>query len=201
MSRRDMGIACSAFLLAACASNAFAQRSGAVSEGAIDRAIAAGERFLSARIDSAGRCKSEYAAFNPRFGGRTALCAYALIEAGASPKDPAVARAINWLAKAKLSGVYATAMRANVLAALPPGKRVRELLERDVKWLIRAAAEDGSYTYTSMGGKPAKTYDNSNSQMAVLGVWAGASRGVEVPAQYWRRVERFWLAQQQNDGG
>ena len=91
-------------------------------------------------------------------------------------------------------------MRANALA-LWPGKRHLPLLRKDVKWLISAAASDGSYTYTSAGGKAAETYDNSNSQMAVLGVWAGAGRGVRVPNQYWRRIERFWIAQQANDGG
>ncbi|KKK74420.1 hypothetical protein LCGC14_2883950, partial [marine sediment metagenome] len=35
----------------------------------------------------------------------------------------------------------------------------------------------------------------------VQGVWAGARRGLKVPDEYWQRVERHWIRQQQVDGG
>ncbi len=68
-------------------------------------------------------------------------------------------------------------------------------------WLIKAAASSGAYTYTSSGGKEASEYDNSNSQMAALGVWAGARRGLSVPQQYWQMIEKYWQGQQQFGGG
>lgn len=37
-------------------------------------------------------------------------------------------------------------------------------------------------------------WDNSNSQYGLFGVWSGAEVGIEVPAYYWRDVERHWLS-------
>jgi hypothetical protein len=166
----------------------------------VERSIAAGVRFLTSRIDPNGRCKDEFPPGNPRFGGVTSLCVYSLLTAGADHKQPEIQRSLKWLTAAKLRGTYAVAMRACALASLND-PNYRALLTGDAQWLVRAAGQGGGYTYTSLDNKPSDEYDNSNSQMAVLGVWAAASREVEIPPVYWQQVEKHWTAQQQIDGG
>ena len=39
-------------------------------------------------------------------------------------------------------------------------------------------------------------WDNSNSQYGLLGVWAGAEAGIEVPDAYWASAEKHWLGSQ-----
>ena len=166
-----------------------------------DRAVEAASRFLLSQIDEQGRCAGEAPANDYRFGGKTALCAQALLTAGVKPADsPPLARAIAWLGQAELTGTYAVAMRA-VAYSLLRDDRSLALLRKDTQWLIAAMNDRGGYTYTPAARAPAEIEDNSNAQMALLGVWAAAERGVEVPLAYWRRAERHWLDQQQPDGG
>ena len=188
---------------------AVAARAGAEDEPAggrqaeIERAIGAAVRFLASQVGDDGKVAGEYPQSDKRclFGGKTALCLYALLSAGEAPKpDAAAGRALEWIVNAKLQGVYPVAMRACAMSALK-GAAGRERLAGDVRWLVEAADSNGAYTYTHQGGRRGDTYDNSSSQIALAGVWAGVSKGIEVPADYWRKVQQHWLDQQQIDGG
>ena len=166
----------------------------------VEAAATAAAAFLKARIAPDGMAAGEYPKGNPRHGGRTALCAYAMLSARVPGTDPALARSLAWLRQAQLNGTYATAMRAGALAVLN-NKLDRAMLTADTKWLVEAARADGSYTYAPGAAAEGPGYDNSNSQMAVLGVWEAWRRGVDVPAAYWRKVETHWRSVQQADGG
>ncbi|HTL29548.1 MAG TPA: DUF4159 domain-containing protein [Tepidisphaeraceae bacterium] len=118
--------------------------------------------------------------------------------------------------------IYARALRASALAVY---KRSSDLpaLRDDVAYL-RAAAMDGAYSYddyflrpiATPKGQPQKfrepsvklgnralgeqTWDNSNSQYGLLGVWAGADAMVESMDWYWKDVEQHWISCQLPDG-
>jgi len=53
------------------------------------------------------------------FGGRTALCVYALLTAGESYQDARLAACIDWLCHQKMTGVYARSLRVMALSSLP----------------------------------------------------------------------------------
>ncbi len=166
----------------------------------IERVVKKAAAYLASQIDENGKCIGEYPPDNPRFGGKTGLCLYAMLTAGMDDEDPAVRRATNWLSAAKLGGTYAVSMRTCAFAASGRDE-LKGVIRQDTRWLINAADKNGRYSYTPAAGGELEVYDNSNSQMAAMAVAAAMDSGVEVPPAYWKHVQKHWLAQQAVDGG
>ena len=175
------------------------------SDEAVERAIAKGVEYLW----SAQGEKGNWPAYGRYEAGPTALAVYALLETGVSPQDPRMAKALEWLKETKTTWTYTLSLRCNAwLIAnrktqidqdrkLRRGKYFEEFV-RDVSTLIRSTSR-GSYDYVSDGR--GRSGDNSNSQYGLLGVWAGAMGGLEIPQDYWRKVMKHWLDTQTKDGG
>jgi hypothetical protein len=136
-----------------------------------------------------------------QWGGQTALVVYALLAAGENPNnEPKLAAAIDFLKKAKVSGTYALGIRCHVWLLLPQSAEVKALMRRDAAALQvmmkTQGAAKGFYDYDARG----TSYSLSRSQYAVLGMWGAALAGVEVPQDYWRKVDTAWSAAQETDG-
>lgn len=168
----------------------------------VEDAIRRGKAYLLEQIGESGKVEGEYPPENPRFGGRTIVTIYALLQTGVDPdKNDRLARAIDWAIDAELKGTYAVGFRAAAMSLLKD-PRTAPLLHRDAEWLIRAADRQGRYTYTPIRDEGISgDYDNVNGHIAALGVWSAQGRGVDVPLAYWQRIQRHWLAEQQPDGG
>lgn len=173
-----------------------------IDQAKLNTAVDRGVEYLLSRIQPEGPVTEDMT--HPEslhYGGKTALVAYALLASGVDPSNERLARAIKWLSKAKLNSTYAIALRACMYSMLTDPQTLGPL-KADVDWLMKASGGDAAYTYISQdSNKSDPEYDNSNSQMAVLGVWMASQRGIEVPASYWKSVEQHWLNQQQPDGG
>jgi len=188
---------------------------------AVARAVEQGKAFLWSKWAD-GHWKETYGRRGSRqdgasgcnYGGVTALCAYALLAAGESPQEARMAKTLEWLSKAPMHGVYARGFRANVWGMLGRSSKYRKELAEDVRWLVNAMYyrnkkyPDGTYPYLgpapgtrNPGAEDRSNWDNSNSQIAVLGVWAGVRNGIEVPQRYWKAVEDHWKKDQKRDGG
>jgi hypothetical protein len=135
-----------------------------------------------------------------QWGGLTAVCTYALLASGESPQDPKLKPAIDFLKKADIIGVYALGMRAQVWLFLPPSVETKTLAKRDFQKLMEIMKKDprdrGLYGYTSIS----KPTSMSRTQYGLLGTWACAQMGIEVPTGYWKTVEDAWIKRQDGSG-
>ncbi len=138
-----------------------------------------------------------------QWGGLTALATYALLAAGEDPQDKRLAPAIAFLKQAKLVGTYALGLRCQVMLLLPPTPETRAIMRADaaaLQGMIKTKdPATGFYDYDASGGP--KTYSLSRAQYAVLGMWACAQAGVEVPASYWELIDKAWTRDQDASGG
>jgi hypothetical protein len=137
-----------------------------------------------------------------QWGGITALVVYSLLASGENPADPRLVKAIDFLRGAdRMAGVYAIGMRAQVWPLLPDNPDNRRMILRDGRLLLdamnRSGAGRGLYRYNI---RPNGEWDHSASQIGVLGVWALAQAGYEVPNDYWQLVDAAWRANQRNGG-
>jgi hypothetical protein len=146
------------------------------------------------------------------FPGADALCLYALLHAGNAIGDPRLGIAnplmqgmlaqVKKFDMEKASATYSHSIRASALALFDRAED-RGVLHKDLDWLV-ASARAGHYTYL-MPPKDAKpeqvSWDNSNSQYGMLGVWAASETGLYTNDDYWNNIVQHWLSSQSDDGG
>jgi hypothetical protein len=175
----------------------------------VEQALVKAKKFLYSQHRNGSWEKSQ--AQEPRsrdkltgsqWGGQTALAVYALLAAGDNPNsEPKLAAGISFLKRAKVSGTYALGVRCQVWLLLPQSPEVKNLLRRDAAALQvmmkTQGPAKGFYDYDARG----TSYSLSRSQYAVLGMWGAALAGVELPQDYWRKVDAVWSAAQEPDGG
>ncbi len=140
---------------------------------------------------------------NMQFGGMTAIATFALLAAGESPQNPKLKESINWLKHAKMKGVYAISLRAQVWNMVPQDASVREAMTLDRNLLLQAVCTKGnSLGFYGYGvNTPKDQSDKSVSQFGVLGLWALNQAGTEIPSNSWRLFEDHWRMQQMDGGG
>lgn len=144
----------------------------------------------------------DYKASTGRYpAGLTSLALFALLESGENAQDPRIEKALEWLSIQYTDKTYTLGLRCNVwqLANRQTGGQYEDMLKFDVEQLVKST-KDGSYDYDAMGDG-LSSGDNSNSQYGLLGVWAGMKGGLEIPAEYWRKIERHWAESLNDDGG
>jgi len=182
-------------------------RPSGFSDEAVEKAITKAVAFLwrAQQADGSWRTpgdnKANFVHEHPM--GCSALPAYALLESGVKVTDARMAKALLHLAKTPSAKTYSLGVRANVwLSAGRQEKKYLELLNRDVAAIV-SSSSNGAYSYdcNGDGNSGATRKDNSASQYALLGAWAGARADLEIPPQYWQIVLRHWVACQNVDGG
>ena len=157
-----------------------------------------------------------------QWGGLTSIATYALLASGVSAQDAKIKPAIEFLQKANIQSTYGMGLCAQVWQFVPDSRETKAVMAHELLMLeqgmIRKGENAGFYAYwTGMkkgttsphwtdnmlgfGPQPTYWHDLSNSQYAVLGMWALAEGGMEVPIDYWKKVEDAWKKAQAEDGG
>jgi hypothetical protein len=159
-------------------------------------------------------------------GGLTALALYALSASGVPKDDPAIARGLAFVVDhkdafgpGKSSMTYAASLLVLALTRIDPAEH-RELIHETAGRLIEGQLSDGMWTYgpqqtvvppPARGGDRAawrkastssSLADNSNTQFAVLALWAAQDMAeYEVPVRTWESVRDHFVKAQVEDGG
>lgn len=135
-------------------------------------------------------------------------------------------QSIAFLNATHTNATYAASFQANVFALLPRRKRYSATLKWDANFLYRSIHIGGGYSYIwlpqysrNYPHSPAKlshppsgslgilgvesshpnelgSSDNSNTQYGVLGMWAAAHAGLEIPGRYWEHAASHWRRDQ-----
>jgi len=154
-------------------------------------------------------------------GGLTALALYALAASRVAPDDPTIVKGISWTKKHRQPfqegggyGTYSASLLVLALTRIDPKahkQRIDILAER----IWRSQLPSDMWTYSLRAqrrtrGKKKKRKDsraslgggdNSNSQFAVLALWAAyALADAEVPPETWQRVHEFYRRTQAANG-
>src|SRR4051812_25381226 len=176
----------------------------AVSPDTVDRAIAKARSYLlkAQKNGSWERPMSGLGEHGDQATGFTALVTYALLASGTPHQDPKIQSAVDFLKKTPATGVYALGLRCQVWLLLPQTSDVREAMRKDAQILLSSVKREGKgkgfYDYNPSGKN---NYSHSRGHYGVLGVWAAAQAGIEVPDSYWQLVEKQWIDDQGSDGG
>jgi hypothetical protein len=128
--------------------------------------------------------------FENQGAGLTSLIVLALLSSGRSPSDVEIAKAMEYLRREKPRMVYEASLQCMAFCACQPG-RDRDLIERNIAWLVLAQQGDGGWAYQNR----TETSDESNSQFAVLALWEASRVGVAVPIDTLQRAKTYWMTQ------
>jgi hypothetical protein len=177
---------------------------GPVTKEQVEDAIQRGIAYLHETQEQSGAWSGQ--------AGVTELALLALLTAGESPDEPHVAAGLRFtsqLTPEQLNSTYAIALQTMVYAAANP-IRYRNAIAANVRWFERTQIRTAIGRHTARG-VGAWTYDmqrvaigdvdNSNSQYAVLGLYAAREAGIPIDPQVWAMAREYWRACQQPDGG
>lgn len=130
--------------------------------------------------------------------GGTALATYAMLLAGVPETDHALARAIRYLRSQPLRYTYSVGLQALALAEADPQAHLLRI-KACSDWLLAAQLDNGMWSYQQRGR--GGVGDNSNTQFAILGLWAAERAGIAIDAAVWKKITDYWHTTQDGNGG
>lgn len=131
-------------------------------------------------------------------GGMTGLVTLALLEAGVPANDPAVSKAVDYLASLPAKKTYVVSLQTQVLARVD-AKKYAAVIQRNADWLMdKAIRKEKQLAGWSYPGNAVA--DGSNTHFAVVALHAADKAGAKVPAAVWRDIREMYLRTALKDG-
>lgn len=137
-------------------------------------------------------------------GGSSCLAMLALLTAGVPVDDPVIVRGLPYIRGIERQHVYVVGLQTMVLAELGEARKLGDLdqIQKNVDWLLKAALNDNGrvrgWSYTDRSSNRA---DNSNTQYALLGLWAGRQAGAKIDQAQWQAIQDYFRDNQKDGGG
>jgi hypothetical protein len=135
-------------------------------------------------------------------GGQSCLAMLALLTAGVPPTDPVVKRGMPYIRGLPPQHTYVVGLQTMVFAELGAAEDGLRI-ERNVNWLIDTAITQGGkldrggrLAGWSYGAGNRSTPDNSNTQYALLGLWAGRQAGAGIDKKVWEAIRDYYTVTQ-----
>jgi prenyltransferase beta subunit len=166
----------------------------AADRASIDQAVAKAAEYLRGELASTQ-------------GGRRTLVAYTLLKAGEPATSPLITPVVNEVLKKFTDTAYngpregggesqyEAGLEAMFLGDVDPVK-YRPQIEILASYLIGLQTDTGCWDY-----HVPPSGDTSVTQFAVMGLWAAARAGVEIPPQVWDKAMMWHFGVQGTDGG
>jgi hypothetical protein len=137
-------------------------------------------------------------------GGASCLALLALLTSGVPPTDPVIQNGLRWLRNLPSSGTYVVGLQTMVFAEAGfPQDKPR--IQSNVDWLLQGAVPPlvpgqreklRGWSYGAIRGAP----DNSNTQYALLGLYAGKQAGARIHDEVWQHIRDYYRETQNSDG-
>ncbi len=127
-------------------------------------------------------------------GGATSLVTLALLNAGVKPEDPVVARPLDYLRTLPPKKTYVVGLQTMVLAEARQAKDA-PLIQRNADWIVANAIgfNNGQGRLQGWSYPGNQVADNSNTQYALLGLYAAKQSGTKIDPRIWKQIEQYYI--------
>lgn len=135
-------------------------------------------------------------------GGQTALATLALLNCGVKSDDPAVKKALDYLASLPPKKTYVVGLSNLVFAEARPNEKYLPRIQKNADWLIESAIgfRGGAGTLEGWSYPGNQIADNSNTQYALLGLYAAKQAGATIDDKVWKAIQDYYTRTQVSEG-
>ncbi len=148
----------------------------------------------------------QYILQRPLTNPQGTLAALAYVKSGGDKKNPAILQVVQYVLAKSRNAAYWPSQHYNYEAGVDlmlleaiDGETYRPRMEAIVAFLIASQQSNGSWFYNH--DIEPDCGDTSITQYALLGLWAAARTGIEIPVDVWEKSARWHIAKQRDDGG